>query len=55
MLLLDTHAFIWLASDTSKLSDAAKDIIHKESESLFISGITGLEIAGSRFRFQFFN
>lgn len=44
MLLLDTHAFVWLASDTNKLSDAAKAAIQKESGSLFISGITGLEI-----------
>ena len=45
MLLLDTHAFIWLASDLDKLSDTAKDAIDRDGDSLFISGITGLEIA----------
>jgi len=45
MLLLDTHAFVWLASDTSRLSGTAKEIIQTECESLFVSGISGLEIA----------
>ena len=45
MLLLDTHTFVWLASDLDKLADAAQEAIDMEADSLFISGITGLEIA----------
>jgi len=45
MLLLDTHSFIWLASDTEKLSGKAREVIREESDALFLSGISGLEIA----------
>ena len=45
MLLLDTHAFIWLASDLTKLPRAAKNIILNYRGSIIVSGITGLEIA----------
>ncbi|NQU39890.1 MAG: type II toxin-antitoxin system VapC family toxin [Lentisphaerae bacterium] len=45
MLLLDTHVFVWLASDARELSNRAKQAIEEECDSLFISGITGLEIA----------
>ena len=45
MLLLDTHALVWLASDLDRLSDAARETIQEECDALFISGITGLEIA----------
>jgi PIN domain nuclease of toxin-antitoxin system len=44
MLLLDTQTFVWLASDLSELSGNARKVIAAERDSLFISGITGLEI-----------
>ena len=44
MLLLDTHAFIWLASDTKKLSKLAKKEIQNNADKLFISSISALEI-----------
>jgi PIN domain nuclease of toxin-antitoxin system len=44
MLLLDTHTFVWLASDLDQLSGPACEAIEEEAGSLFISGITGLEI-----------
>ncbi len=45
MTLLDTHAFVWLASDQNALSPAALGAIKKDRESLFISVVTCWEIA----------
>lgn len=45
MLLLDTHAFIWLASDLSHIPQAAREAIRADAGSLILSGISGLEIA----------
>lgn len=45
MLLLDTHAFIWLASDLRRLPKAAKTAIREHTAALLLSGISGLEIA----------
>jgi PIN domain nuclease of toxin-antitoxin system len=45
MLLLDTHAFIWLASDLRKLPKAAKSALREHAGALYLSGISGLEIA----------
>ena len=45
MTLLDTHAFVWLASDQNALSPAALGAIEKDRESLFISVVTSWEIA----------
>jgi PIN domain nuclease of toxin-antitoxin system len=45
MTLLDTHAFVWLASDQGALSSAALAAIKKDRNSLFISVATGWEIA----------
>jgi PIN domain nuclease of toxin-antitoxin system len=45
VVLLDTHAFIWLASDQSQLSETAKALINRHKEQLFISCISALEIA----------
>ena len=45
MLILDTHAFIWLASDQELLAGAAKAAIRANSENLYISSITAFEIA----------
>ena len=44
MLLLDTHAFIWLVSDIKKLSKLAKKEIQNNADKLFISSISALEI-----------
>ena len=45
MVLLDTHAFIWLASDQSFLTEYSKRIITEHSNQLSISSISALEIA----------
>ena len=36
-LLLDTHVFIWLASEPDKLSDKAKEAILSQSNQLYVS------------------
>jgi PIN domain nuclease of toxin-antitoxin system len=45
MLLLDTHAVIWLATDLSQLTDHAKAAILFHASELYISSITALEIS----------
>ena len=45
MLLLDTHALIWLATDLSQLTETAKSAIRYHSSELYISSITALEIS----------
>lgn len=45
MLLLDTHALIWLATDLSKLTDAAKSAVRFHSSGLHVSAISTLEIS----------
>lgn len=45
MLLLDTHALVWLASDQDQLSDRGKSIIRDAAGRLFMSAISSLEIA----------
>lgn len=45
MLLLDTHALVWLASDLSKLPTATRKILRAHAGDLLVSGISGLEIA----------
>ena len=43
-LLLDTHVFIWLASDPDKLSDKAKESILSQSNQLYVSLVSLWEI-----------
>ncbi|MBF0546840.1 MAG: type II toxin-antitoxin system VapC family toxin [Candidatus Riflebacteria bacterium] len=45
MLLLDTCALLWLASDQKKLSLTAKNEIIKNAQELFVSAISAFEIA----------
>jgi len=45
MTLLDTHTFVWLASDQSALSSVALSAIKNDRGSLFISVVTSWEIA----------
>ena len=45
MLLLDTHALIWLASDQQHLTEQGKFAIHQAAGRLFLSAISTLEIA----------
>jgi PIN domain nuclease of toxin-antitoxin system len=44
MLLLDTHAFVWLASDPAQLPPTARGAICQEAARLFLSSISALEI-----------
>jgi len=45
MVILDTCVLLWLASDQSKLSLGANKAIKAHSNALFVSAITGFEIA----------
>ena len=45
MLLLDTHAFVWLASAPEELSPRARRAIRENAGHLYISAISALEIA----------
>jgi len=45
MILLDTHALIWLASDQRKLSQKALKCIRVEGQSAAISMVTAWELA----------
>lgn len=45
MLLLDTHALIWLATDLSQLTETAKSTIRFHASELYVSAITALEIS----------
>jgi PIN domain nuclease of toxin-antitoxin system len=45
MILLDTCTLLWLVSDQDSLSQNAKKIIVKNASTLFVSAISGFEIA----------
>lgn len=44
-ILLDTHAFLWLVSDHSRLSDKAKAVFLDNSNEVYLSAVSGFEIA----------
>jgi len=44
MLLLDTHALIWLASDHSSFSDRVIDELEQQADRLYYSSISLLEM-----------
>ncbi len=44
MLLLDTHALVWLATDLTQLSSRVKLALREHSDRLYISSISALEI-----------
>ena len=45
MILLDTHALVWLASDCEKLSSAAQTAIRAHPASLHISVVSAWELS----------
>ena len=45
MILLDTHTFVWLASDPDKLSGPATEAIQKFQGRLLLSAVSTWEIA----------
>lgn len=45
MILLDTHTFIWLASDPEKLSKSAAAAIQKYESGLLLSAVSAWEVA----------
>lgn len=49
-LLLDTHALVWWLSDTEKLSSQSVSAISDSRNEVFVSAITGWEIAYKRER-----
>lgn len=44
-VLLDTCAFLWLVTDDPQSSELAKEIFLNEDNELFLSAVTGFEIA----------
>lgn len=44
MILLDTHAFVWLVSDPDQLSKAAWQCIREEPDDIAVSLVTSWEI-----------
>lgn len=49
-LLLDTHALIWMAVDPRRLSDRAASAITDPSHDVYVSAVSGWEIAIKRAR-----
>ena len=47
-LLLDTHAFLWCLADPAKLSSSARTAIADPNNDVFVSAVTGWEIAVKR-------
>ena len=47
-LLLDTHAFVWWVTDVSKLAEGARGAIADPRNEVFVSAITGWEVAVKR-------
>ena len=45
MLLLDTHAYVWLLSDLGQLTKGGKALIRENAGQLYISAVTPWEIA----------
>ena len=45
MILLDTHALVWLASDSKRLSAVARDAIRAHPKSLHISIVSAWELS----------
>ncbi len=43
--LLDTHVFLWWILDEPRLSLAVRDLLKESAEPIYVSSITGLEIA----------
>ena len=44
-ILLDTHAFLWLVTDSPLLSPRARDLFLDSDNQLLLSAVTGFEIA----------
>jgi PIN domain nuclease of toxin-antitoxin system len=44
-VLLDTHAFLWLVTDDHRLTDTAREVFLSAENVLYLSAVSGLEIA----------
>lgn len=44
-ILLDTHAFLWFVADDPRLSAQAREIICNQENQIFLSVVSGWEIA----------
>ena len=51
-LLLDTHAFLWCLADVAKLSAPARAAIADGSNDVYVSAVSGWEIAMKRAKGQ---
>ena len=47
-LLLDTHTFVWCLTDVPRLAEAARSAIADSGNDVFVSAITGWEVAVKR-------
>lgn len=45
MILLDTHAVVWLASDPKRLSPAARQAVRAHAATLHVSAVSAWEIS----------
>jgi PIN domain nuclease of toxin-antitoxin system len=45
MILLDTHAVVWLASDQDKLTENAKGLIRSNAGQIYLSVVSAWEIS----------
>lgn len=43
--LLDTHVFLWMLADPGKLNRESREAIQNPSHAVFVSAVTGIEIA----------
>lgn len=44
-LLLDTHAFVWWATEDDRLSDRARELISSDDNEIFLSAVSAWELA----------
>ena len=47
-LLLDTHTFVWCLADVPRLNETARSVIADPGNDVFVSAITGWEVAVKR-------
>ena len=44
-ILLDTHVFIWAASESSRLRPSVRELLSDPNETIFVSSVTAVELA----------
>lgn len=44
-ILLDTHVFVWAASESSRLKPSVRELLSEPEEDIFVSSVSALELA----------